>query len=123
MKCGRRVDLIGEEKRDATSRTCRGVDVRHASKTRAQRAKIPLLTFGLSLSSFTSISYVVCIAGYLLFPGLPISHGVLKALLPGFTFLSWSGFFLGLAESFAWGWYCALTFGLLFNFFSARGKA
>lgn len=100
-----------------------GVDVLQASTTQARRAKIPLLAFGLGLSTFTSISYVLCIAGYLLFPDLPIGHAVLTALLPGFTFLSWSSFFLGLAESFAWGWYCALTFGLLFNFFSARGKA
>lgn len=29
-------------------------------------------------------------------------------------------FFLGLAESLAWGWYVALVFAPLYNFFAAR---
>ena len=41
-------------------------------------------------------------------------------LLPGFTWLSWPSFLLGLAESFAYGWYIALVFGPLYNFFAAR---
>jgi hypothetical protein len=34
--------------------------------------------------------------------------------------LSWQTFLLGLAESYAWGWYIALVFGPLYNFFAAR---
>ena len=82
--------------------------------------KIPVLAFGLALSLFGLISYLLCIAGYLLFPGLPISHASLSIFLPGFELLSWKGFFVGLAESLAYGWYIALVFGSLFNFFSAR---
>ena len=35
---------------------------------------IPVLAFGMSLSAFFVISYVICIIGYLIFPDLPINH-------------------------------------------------
>ena len=81
---------------------------------------IPVVTFGLSLSLFLAISYVLCVIGYLLFPSLPISHSSLALFLPGFELLNWRTFFLGLGESFAWGWYVALIFGPLYNFFAWR---
>ena len=81
---------------------------------------IPLITFGLSLSLFLSISYIFCVIGYLLFPGLPISHSSLSIFLPGFELISWPSFFLGLVESFAWGWYVTLVFVPLYNFFASR---
>jgi hypothetical protein len=83
---------------------------------------IPLVTFGLSLSLFLSISYFFCVSGYLLFPQLPISHSSLSLFLPGFELLSWRTFTLGLAESFAWGWYVTLVFVPLYNFFSSRRR-
>jgi uncharacterized protein DUF5676 len=81
---------------------------------------IPLVTFGLALSAFFAVSYVICILGYLLLPGLPVQHEALAIFLPGFTLLSWRSFFLGLIESFLWGWYIALLFGWLYNFFLRR---
>ena len=83
---------------------------------------IPVLAFGMSLSLFLVISYVICIIGYLVFPGLPINHAALAIFLPGFELLSWSTFFIGLAESFAYGWYIALIFGPLYNFFVMRWR-
>jgi hypothetical protein len=81
---------------------------------------IPVVSLGLSLSLFLAISYTLCISGYLLFPALPINHSALAIFLPGFELLSWRSFFLGLIESFAWGWYFALIFGPLYNFFVSR---
>ena len=81
---------------------------------------IPVLAFGMSLSLFFVISYVICIIGYLIFPGLPINHEALSIFLPGFELLTWQTFLLGLVESFFWGWYIALIFGPLFNFFVHR---
>jgi len=69
-------------------------------------AYVPVVALGLSLSLFFVIFYVICIIGYLVFPG--------------FELLSWSTFFLGLVESFIWGWYFALIFTPLFNFFARR---
>jgi 2TM family of unknown function (DUF5676) len=81
---------------------------------------ISVLAFGMSLSLFFVISYVICIIGYLIFPGLPINHAALAIFLPGFELLTWQTFLLGLIESFVWGWYIALIFGPLFNFFAHR---
>src|SRR5262249_62110043 len=83
-------------------------------------AYVPVVAFGLILSLFFVIFYVICIIGYLVFPGLPIKHEAPGIFLPGFSLLSWSTFFLGLVESFIWGWYIALIFGPLFHFFARR---
>ena len=48
-----------------------------------QAGAIPIVTFGLSLSLFFVISYLICIAGYLLLPGFPVQHGALSIFLPG----------------------------------------
>ena len=85
-----------------------------------QARAIPIVTLGLSLSLFFVISYVICIAGYLLAPGFPVQHAALSIFLPGFELLSWRSFSLGMAESFIWGWYIALVFGALYNFISRR---
>jgi len=78
------------------------------------------ITVGMSLSAFLVISYVICVLGYLLFPGLPIPHSTLSLLLPGFELLTWRTFLLGLVESFGFGWYIGLLFGSLYNFFVVR---
>lgn len=92
-----------------------------ASVRSPQRAgHIPVVVLGISLSAFLAVSYVLCLIGYLLFPGLPIEHAALGIFLPGFTLLSWSTFLLGLVETFLWGWYIALVFAPLYNFFAAR---
>jgi hypothetical protein len=86
----------------------------------SEGASISVVTLGLSLSVFFVISYLICVLGYLLFPSLPIEHAALSIFLPGFELLSWRSYFLGLVESFVWGWYIALVFGPLYNFFLWR---
>lgn len=82
--------------------------------------RIPVLAFGMALSGFLAISYVLCVLGYVLFPSLPINHAALTIFLPGFELLTWSTFCLGFVESLIWGWYIALIFGPLYNFFVTR---
>ena len=79
---------------------------------------IPVMALGWSLSLFLVVSFLLCVAGYWLLPSLQIPHAVL--ILWGFEFNSWPRFFLGLFESFAWGWYVALILGPLYNFFVTR---
>jgi len=79
-------------------------------------ASIPVFALGMALSIFLAISFILCVAGYLLLPGLPVNHALL-AVLPGVEPLRWPGFFVGLIESLAWGWYIALIFGPLYNIF------
>ncbi len=81
---------------------------------------IPVVVLGLSLSGCLVISYILCVLGYLLFPNLLVQHNALAIFLPGFTLLSWPSYFLGLVESLLWGWYIALVFGTLYNFFVRR---
>lgn len=79
-------------------------------------APIPVFALGMALSIFLAISFILCVAGYLLLPDLPVNHALL-AVLPGVEPLRWPGFFVGLVESLAWGWYVALIFGPLYNVF------
>lgn len=81
---------------------------------------ISILVLGCALSSFFALSFILCILGYLVWPNSLVQHSSLNLLLPGFTLLSWSSFFLGLIESMLWGWYVAGLFGSLYNFFARR---
>jgi len=86
---------------------------------------IPIFSLGMSLGLFLALTFVLCVGFGLLFPGQAMYETWFR-LLPGFTWLSWPSFFLGLAESFAYGWYVALVFGPLYNFFvthSGRGTS
>ena len=81
--------------------------------------RLPVFALGMSLGLFLAITFSVCVAFDLLFPGMAMYQSWLR-LLPGFTWLTWPSFFLGLVESFAYGWYVALVFGPLYNLFAAR---
>lgn len=79
--------------------------------------RIPIVALGMALASVIAVSYVLCVLFDLWFPTLAM-NSTWTVLLPGFTWISWSSFFLGLAETFAYGWYFALLFGPLYNFFA-----
>lgn len=76
-------------------------------------------SLGLALGSFFAVSYLLCVAFDLIFPGLAMYESWMK-LLPGFTWLTWGSFLLGLVESFAYGFYTSLVFCPLFNYFTGR---
>tara|TARA_R110000787_G_scaffold245434_1_gene351258 strand:- start:668 stop:991 length:324 start_codon:yes stop_codon:yes gene_type:complete len=81
--------------------------------------RIPVVALGMSLGLFLAITFVLCVLFDLWFPGAAMYETWLR-LLPGFTWLTWPSFFLGLLETFAYGWYVALIFGPLFNYFASR---
>ena len=83
-------------------------------------ALVPVIPFGLSLGAFFVISYALCVLLYFVFPQAVLDHAMLSLFLPGFKLLTWGSFFLGLIESFGYGWYVALIFGPLYNFFALR---
>ena len=90
------------------------------SRIRAHAApRLPVAALGLSLGLFLAITYVLCVGYDLIFPGQAMNATWLR-LLPGFAWLSWGSFLLGLIESFAYGWYVALVFGPLYNLFAAK---
>ena len=84
----------------------------------APAVRIPVIPLGLGLSLFFTITYVLCVGFDLLYPEQAMYQTWLR-LLPGFTWLTWPSFLLGLVESFGYGWYVALIFGPLFNLFAS----
>lgn len=82
-------------------------------------SRVPVVALGMSLGSFFALTYVLCVLFDLWFPALAMNP-VWAPLLPGFTWISWTSFLLGLIEALAYGWYVALVFGPLYNFFAMR---
>lgn len=81
--------------------------------------QIPIGPLGLSLSVFFAFSYILCVLFGLLVSGSKL-HNELFELLPGFTWLTWPAFFIGLIWSLAAAWYIALVFAPVYNYFIAR---
>ena len=91
----------------------------HAGSTAGSAsARLPIRALGMSLGLLLVISLMLCVLLGLVFPDWGLHQPWLQ-FFPGFTWLSWPSFLLGLVESFAYGWYVALVFGPLFNFFAA----
>lgn len=80
---------------------------------------ISLMAVGHASSLLLAITFSLCVAFDLLFPEMAMYQTWLK-LLPGFEWLSWPSFFLGLAESYGYGWYITLIWVPIYNFAVAR---
>lgn len=89
-----------------------------ATRSSRDTNAIPIFPFGMSLSVFFAITYLACVALRLVVPDVG-NHLPWFQFLPGFDW-SPAGILLGLAESIAYGWYVALLFGSLLNFFASR---
>jgi len=74
---------------------------------------------GNASSLFLAISFAFCVAGDLVMPAHEM-HSAWQRLLPGFEWISWDSFFLGLVESYAYGWYFTLIWVPLYNVFASR---
>lgn len=83
---------------------------------------LSLSGIGHATSLFLAISFALCVAGDLLMPAHEM-HSAWQRLLPGFTWISWASFFLGLLESYAYGWYIALIWVPLYNVIVHRRAA
>ena len=74
---------------------------------------------GHATSLFLAITFVSCVVFDLLFP----SHAMFRVwqeLLPGFEWISWRSFGLGVVESYAYGWYVAVVWVPLYNVIALR---
>jgi len=83
--------------------------------------KISLWAFGHATSILIASSFVLCVGFDLVFP----EHAMFaawQALLPGFHWISWSSFFIGLLESYGYGWYIALIWVPVYNVVSGTSK-
>lgn len=75
---------------------------------------------GHALSLFLLVSYVVCVGFGLIAPEEMRMYEAWAPLLPGFEWLTLSGFLLGLVGAYLYGWYTALVFVPLYRVFSRR---
>ena len=75
---------------------------------------------GPASAGFLAVAYVLCISYDLLFGSH--MYRVWLALLPGFEWLSWGSFALGLLETIAYGLFFGLVFAPMYNFFLTRAE-
>lgn len=73
----------------------------------------------LTLSTFLSFTYIICVIYGLLFHEYAM-HKAWESLLPGFYWLTWSTFIIGLVETILYGVYVALLIVPLYNYFNSR---
>ncbi len=73
-----------------------------------------------TLGSFGALTFVVCVVYGLLVPKAFHTVQLLEMTLPGFKWLSFGSFVLGLVESFLYGVYTGLVFTPIYNYFSRR---
>ena len=78
-----------------------------------------IYTVGMSLGVLLALSFALCVVFGLLLPEATMYQAWLP-LLPGVSWMSWPSALLGLAESFAYGWYIAVIFVPAWNFFARR---
>jgi hypothetical protein len=82
---------------------------------------IRVTALGLSLSSFFAISFLACILLGLVVPDVGMHRPWLQ-FFPSFEWATARGVVIGLVWTQVYGWYTALVFGSLFNFFAARSS-
>lgn len=82
-------------------------------------ARIPIQALGWSLGIFFAITYTICVVFDLAFPDQSMTN-LWNPLLPWVEGISLSSYVLGVAETLLYGWFVALIFGPLFNFFAER---
>lgn len=84
--------------------------------------RLSVVAVGQATSIFLALTYVLCVAFDLIFPGHTM-YQAWEKLLPGFEWLTLHGFFIGLLESYAYGWYFAIIWVPLYNFANKRRRA
>lgn len=80
---------------------------------------ISLLGVGHATSLTLAISFALCVGFDLLLPDHAM-YETWQQLLPGFEWLSWKSFFLGVIEAYSYGWYFALIWVPIYNFVTLR---
>lgn len=83
------------------------------------RAGVPLIAVGHATSLFLAVTFTLCVLFDLAFPQWAMYESW-RQLLPGFQWISWPSYLLGLVESYAYGWYFALIWVPLYNVFAAN---
>lgn len=78
---------------------------------------------GNALSLFFALTFTICIVWGLFTPESLHMHVAWESLLPGFQFVSFPSFLIGLVETYLYGWYVALVLVPLYNLFNKTKAA
>lgn len=81
---------------------------------------LPFWPIAWTLAVFAAIVFTLDVLLGLLFPNWWVMQKAWELILPGFTFISWGAFFLGLVESFVGGFLTAVLFVPIYNYFARR---
>ena len=88
----------------------------------SESKRIRIYPVGMSLGTLLSLGFVICVLFGLLFAWATM-YQLWLPLLPGVTWITWPGVLVGLAESFAYGWFVALILVPAWNYFSKAASA
>ena len=84
--------------------------------------RLTIKPLGFALGWLLAITFVIDVIGGLLFPNWWTMYRAWELMLPGFTWLNFGSFLYGLIVSFLSGWYIAIVFVPLFNYFNRRAS-
>jgi len=73
-----------------------------------------------ALGLWAAFSFVVCVLYGTIVPESLHMHVFLEQVLPGFKWLTWWGFVIGLAETFLYGVYAGIVYVPIYNFLQQR---
>src|SRR3990172_10283844 len=76
-----------------------------------------------TLAVFATVVFALDMLFGVLFPNWWVMQKAYELLLPGFTFISWGAFLMGLVESFVGGFLTAVLFVPIYNFFVSRSES
>lgn len=82
--------------------------------------KPSITVWGWTLSVFLLLTYLICVGFGLIAPATMHMHRAWAPLLPGFEWLTLTGFVAGALGSFAYGWFIAVLGVPLYRHFSKR---
>ena len=82
-----------------------------------------LLPAGNALSFFLVVTFTLCVLWGLATPASMHMHEAWAPMMPGFHWISFPAYLVGVLWAFVYGWYAALLFVPLYNFFSRKRAA
>ena len=91
---------------------------RKFSTTKGDETMRPLRikTVIFTITTFGILTYIICIVSNLVFPQWEM-YKLWEILLPGFTWISWGSFFIGLIGLVGYGIYISAIFVPVYNYF------
>lgn len=92
-----------------------------ATTDRRRAVHIPIQALAWSLGIFFAIAYTICVIFDLIFPSQSMTS-LWTPLLPWVDGIGLGSYALGVFETLLYGWFVALIFGPLFNFFAERTR-